>query len=226
MKPPPFFYPLAISLQIVYSLFRQKKGMTYAMVLLFGETLRHLRTKKGLSQQQLAERLHVERASVTNWEAGRRIPSIDMLFQISEALSVDATALMAAAGEHSEIPNVLLLDDDPISLEGEIPVLRKLMPNSNVIGFTKSTEALAFFQENPTALAFLDIELGQSSGLDLCRQLLELRPHTNVIFLTAYPEYSLDAWSIGASGFLLKPIDMDEVRRELSRLRYPVMGVL
>ena len=57
------------------------------MVLLFGETLRHLRTKKGLSQQQLAERLHVERASVTNWEAGRRIPSIDMLFQISEALS-------------------------------------------------------------------------------------------------------------------------------------------
>lgn len=200
--------------------------MTYAMVLLFGETLRHLRTEKGLSQQQLADRLHVERASVTNWEAGRRIPSIDMLFQIAEALEVDAATLLAAAGERSEVPNVLLLDDEPIILDGSIPVLRELMPKANVIGFTKSLEALTFFRENPVALVFLDIELARSSGLELCRQMLALRPHTNVIFLTAYPEYSIDAWNVGASGFLLKPLDADEVRRELSRLRYPVMGVL
>jgi len=196
------------------------------MVLLFGETLRHLRTEKGLSQQQLADRLHVERASVTNWEAGRRIPSIDMLFQIAEALEVDAATLLAAAGERSEVPNVLLLDDEPIILDGSIPVLRELMPKANVIGFTKSLEALTFFRENPVALVFLDIELARSSGLELCRQMLALRPHTNVIFLTAYPEYSIDAWNVGASGFLLKPLDADEVRRELSRLRYPVMGVL
>lgn len=196
------------------------------MVLLFGETLRHLRTEKGLSQQQLADRLHVERASVTNWEAGRRIPSIDMLFQIAEALEVDAATLLAAAGERSEVPNVLLLDDEPIILDGSIPVLRELMPKANIIGFTKSLEALTFFRENPVALVFLDIELARSSGLELCRQMLALRPHTNVIFLTAYPEYSIDAWNVGASGFLLKPLDADEVRRELSRLRYPVVGVL
>ena len=196
------------------------------MVLLFGETLRHLRTEKGLSQQQLADRLHVERASVTNWEASRRIPSIDMLFQIAEALEVDAATLLAAAGERSEVPNVLLLDDEPIILDGSIPVLRELMPKANVIGFTKSLEALTFFRENPVALVFLDIELARSSGLELCRQMLALRPHTNVVFLTAYPEYSIDAWNVGASGFLLKPLDADEVRRELSRLRYPVMGVL
>ena len=196
------------------------------MVLLFGETLRHLRTEKGLSQQQLADRLHVERASVTNWEAGRRIPSIDMLFQIAEALEVDAATLLAATGERSEVPNVLLLDDEPIILDGSIPVLRELMPKANVIGFTKSLEALTFFRENPVALVFLDIELARSSGLELCRQMLALRPHTNVVFLTAYPEYSIDAWNVGASGFLLKPLDADEVRRELSRLRYPVMGVL
>ena len=196
------------------------------MVLLFGETLRHLRTEKGLSQQQLADRLHVERASVTNWEAGRRIPSIDMLFQIAEALEVDAATLLAAAGERSEVPNVPLLDDEPIILDGSILVLRELMPKANVIGFTKSLEALTFFRENPVAFVFLDIELARSSGLELCRQMLALRPHTNVVFLTAYPEYSIDAWNVGASGFLLKPLDADEVRRELSRLRYPVMGVL
>ena len=88
------------------------------MVLHFGKTLRYLRTEKGLSQQQLAERLHVERASVTNWEAGRRIPSIDMLSQISEALGVDATALMAAAGDMgaSVAPQMLGIVVDRVSV--------------------------------------------------------------------------------------------------------------
>ena len=117
------------------------------MVLLFGETLRCLRTQKGLSQQQFADLLHVERASVTNWEADRRVPSIDMLFRIAEVLDVDATTLLAASSGRSEIPNVLLLDDESIIVDGAIPILRELMPNANVIGFTKSLEAMAFFRE-------------------------------------------------------------------------------
>ena len=76
------------------------------------------------------------------------------------------------------------------------------------------------------ALAFLDIELGRTSGLDLCRELLEIRPHTNVIYLTAYREYAFDAWKTGACGFLLKPLETETVRAQLSRLRYPVKGLL
>ena len=40
----------------------------------FGETLRQLRTKKGYSQQQLSEKLFVDRSSIANWETGRRVP--------------------------------------------------------------------------------------------------------------------------------------------------------
>jgi len=42
-----------------------------------------------------------------------------------------------------------------------------------------------------------------------------------VVFLTAYVEYSFDAWSTGASGFLLKPITAEAVRAQLKNLRYP-----
>ena len=76
------------------------------------------------------------------------------------------------------------------------------------------------------ALAFLDIELGRVSGLDLCREMLRIRPRTNVIFLTAFREYSLDAWDTGASGFLLKPLEVDAVKKQLAALRYPVGGLL
>jgi DNA-binding LytR/AlgR family response regulator len=67
----------------------------------------------------------------------------------------------------------------------------------------------------------LDIELGTASGLELCRRLLEINPCTNVVFLTAYADYSLDAWKTEASGFMLKPLTTEGVREQLKKLRYP-----
>lgn len=192
----------------------------------FGETLRRLRTEKGLSQQQLAVRLHMERPSVANWEAGRRMPDAATVYQIAEALSVDSSALLSAADDSGEAPNVLLVDDEPLIVTGGIPALQEAMPNANVVGFTKPSQALAFFSENPVALAFLDIELGRTSGLELCREMLRLRPHTNVIYLTAFREYAFDAWDTGACGYLLKPLETETVRAQLSRLRYSVKGLL
>ena len=192
----------------------------------FGETLRRLRTEKGLSQQQLAVRLHMERPSVANWEAGRRMPDAATVYQIAEALSVDSSALLSAADDSGEAPNVLLVDDEPLIVTGGIPALQEAMPNANVVGFTKPSQALAFFRENPVALAFLDIELGRTSGLELCREMLRLRPRTNVIYLTAFREYAFDAWDTGACGYLLKPLETETVRAQLSRLRYSVKGLL
>ena len=192
----------------------------------FGETLRRLRTEKDLSQRQLAARLHMERPSVANWEAGRRMPDAATVYQIAEALSVDSSALLSAADDPGEAPNVLVVDDEPVIVTGGIPVLQEAMPNANIIGFTKPSQALAFFSENPVALAFLDIELGRTSGLELCREMLRLRPRTNVIYLTAFREYAFDAWDTGACGYLLKPLETETVRAQLSRLRYPVKGLL
>ena len=192
----------------------------------FGETLRRLRTEKGLSQQQLAVRLHMERPSVANWEAGRRMPDAATVYQIAEALGVDSSALLSAADDSSEAPNVLLVDDETIIVTGGISVLQEAMPKANIVGFTKPSQALAFFRENPVALAFLDIELGRTSGLELCREMLRLRPRTNVIYLTAFREYAFDAWDTGACGYLLKPLETEAVRAQLSRLRYPVKGLL
>ena len=192
----------------------------------FGETLRRLRTEKGLSQQQLAVRLHMERPSVANWEAGRRMPDAATVYQIAEALGVDSSALLSAADDSSEAPNVLLVDDETLIVTGAIPILQEAMPKANIVGFTKPSQALAFFRENPVALAFLDIELGRTSGLELCREILQIRPRTNVIYLTAFREYAFDAWDTGACGYLLKPLETEAVRAQLSRLRYPVKGLL
>ena len=63
--------------------------------------------------------------------------------------------------------------------------------------------------------------MGNISGLDVCRELREINPHTNVVYLTAYKEYSFDAWSTGACGFMLKPLTAEGVREQLKKLRFP-----
>lgn len=192
----------------------------------FGEILRRLRMEKRLSQQQLADKLHVERSSLSSWEAGRRTPDTAMISRLAEVLGVGAAVLLFATENPDEPPNVLLVDDEGIILEGGLPVLRQALPGAPVFGFTKPSEAVDFVRNHPTALVFLDIEMGRVSGLELCRELIRLRPRVNVIYLTAFREYAFDAWDTGASGFLLKPLDVEAVRRQLLHLRYPVGGLL
>ena len=54
----------------------------------FNEKLQELRKGKGLTQEELAEKLFVSRAAISKWESGRGYPSIDSLKEISRFFSV------------------------------------------------------------------------------------------------------------------------------------------
>ena len=191
----------------------------------FSETLRKLRTEKGLSRQELADKMYVTRSTVARWEGGIRLPDAAMIYRLSAVLSADIDMLLSAAAKSDECPNVILVDDNKIILSGSLPVLEEVMPNASVTGFTKPAEAIEYAKANHISLAFLDIEMGTINGLDVCRKLLEVNSRVNVVYLTAYREYSFDAWSTGACGFLLKPLTVESVREQLSHLRYPIMGL-
>ncbi|MBR6090776.1 MAG: response regulator [Anaerolineaceae bacterium] len=191
------------------------------MSMLFAGTLKKLRTDRGLSQQDLAKQLYVTRSTIARWENGSRLPNAIMISRLAECLGVDLNTLLNAAAESEEALNVIIVDDRKIVLSGAVPILEETIPNAVITGFTRPSEAIEYAKENRVALAFLDIELGKTNGLDLCRTLLEINPRTNVVYLTAYIEYSFDAWSTGASGFMLKPITTEGVREQLKNLRYP-----
>ena len=187
----------------------------------FADSLRKLRTESGLSQQALADEVFVTRSTVARWEAGTRLPDALMISKLSEVLGADVNELLSAAAQSDECPNVIMVDDRKLILTGGLPILEEVMPDATVAGFTDVPEAIEYTKANRVALAFLDIELRSTSGLDLCRTLLEINPRTNVVFLTAYSDYAFDAWSTGASGFMLKPITAEGVRKQLNNLRYP-----
>ena len=193
------------------------------MTMLFADTLKRLRTKKGLTQKELADLIYVTRPAVTHWENGSRLPDAAMITRLAEVLGVDANVLLTAAAESDERPNVIMVDDNKVILNGGLQIIEQVIPNASVTGFTKPSEAVDFAKANRVALAFLDIDMGTVSGLNVCRELLEINPRTNVVYLTAYSEYSLDAWDTGAIGFMVKPLTVEGVRKQLKKLRYPFL---
>ena len=187
----------------------------------FADTLRRLRAESGLSQQELAKRMYVTLPTAARWENGSGLPDVVMMSRLARCLGVDVGVLLSAAAEGDEGLNVIVVDDRETVLARELPVLEEVMPDATIVGFTLPSEALEYARGNRVALAFLEIELRSANGLDLCRELLEINPRTNVVFLTDYAGYSLDAWGTGASGFMVKPIAPEGIREQLGHLRYP-----
>ena len=190
---------------------------------LFAKTLRNLREEKGLSQKQLGKLLFVNHSTIARWESGSRIPDAAMIPQIAQCLGVDTNLLLQTMYECEETPNIIIVDDSKVILTDALAVLGEVMPNAEITGFIRPREAIEYAKINRVSLAILDIELGITSGFDLCHTLTEINPRTNILFLTAYADYSLDAWKTEACGFMLKPLTTENVKEQLKRLRYPVM---
>ena len=188
---------------------------------LFAETLRNLRAKKGISQTQLARAMFVNNSTISKLENGIHLPDAAMISRLARVLEVDVRTLFSTASESDETPKIIMVEDNKPILNYNLQILEKVVPNAMIAGFNKPKMAVEYAKVNRVDLAFLDIELGTASGLDLCRALLEINPCTSVVYLTAYPDYSLDAWDTGACGFMVKPLTPEGVRRQLKNLRFP-----
>lgn len=71
---------------------------------MLGENIKELRKAKGLSQQELAERLHVVRQTVSKWEQGLSVPDADLLVRLADCLEVSVGELLGTPLPESAAP--------------------------------------------------------------------------------------------------------------------------
>ncbi|MCL5130226.1 LytTR family DNA-binding domain-containing protein [Algibacter sp. L4_22] len=104
----------------------------------------------------------------------------------------------------------ILVDDEISNLKGLQRKIKKLFPVIKVLGaFQKPEEAIeAILQEEPNIL-FLDIEMPRINGFELLAQLKNV--NFQVIFVTAYSEYAIEAFKKSAIDYILKPVDNDDL---------------
>lgn len=111
--------------------------------------------------------------------------------------------------------NAVCVDDEPLAVEYTLNQCAKLPEIDEIKGFTEASAALEWVREHNVDIALLDINMPEINGIMLAAKIKQISPHTAVIFLTAYKEYALDAFSVHASGYLLKPVPLEKLAAEI-----------
>ena len=117
---------------------------------------------------------------------------------------------------------IIVVDDESLALDGIMMGLEKVCPTADVRGFRDPVEALEQMKNEPADVAFLDIEMRDISGLELAVKLTGLNPKINIILTTGYKDYMEEAFDIHVSGYIMKPVTPDKLKKELEHLRYPI----
>ena len=118
--------------------------------------------------------------------------------------------------------NTLAVDDKQLALDALQRIMASLDPEGTCTLAHSAAEAMAYATGHLVDVAFLDIEMPGGGGLDLAREMKELNPKTNIVFVTAHSEYALEAHGLFPSGYLLKPATEAGVANVLENLRHPV----
>ena len=113
----------------------------------------------------------------------------------------------------------ILIDDEPMALE----VLANMLSpyeDIDIIGrYTNPTQALEKIKVSQVDIIFLDIEMGDVNGLELAQVFMEKDPQVEIVFVTAYSQYAVDAFELNALDYLLKPIQEKRLFKAIERLR-------
>ena len=112
-----------------------------------------------------------------------------------------------------------------IIVDDEKPAIDKLCKMVNeaesvtVLGtFLDPRKALDFVKDNQVELAFLDVEMPHIDGLALAESIMDIAPSINIVFVTAFSEYAVDAFRIHAIDYLLKPVENIRLLESINRI--------
>lgn len=117
---------------------------------------------------------------------------------------------------------IMIVDDEIPALNELMEMVKKVMPDAQVYGFTTLGEFKTAYIMHGCDVLFLDIEMGYANGIELGKEVRMLDPKINIIYVTGYSQYMPDAFKMHASGYLMKPASEKDVRDELENLRYNV----
>jgi len=110
--------------------------------------------------------------------------------------------------------NCIVVEDEPLAIERAKDFILKLPFLNLLTTFNNALEALAFLKSNKVDLLFLDIHIGEISGIDL----LESATITSqVIITTAYHEYALKGFDLQICDYLLKPYTFERFVQAIDR---------
>ena len=87
-----------------------------------------------------------------------------------------------------------------------------------IVEATSAREAVERLMEVRVDVMFLDISMPKTNGMELAEALHKLKNPPQVVFVTAYSEYALDAFGVDATDYLMKPVETDRLAQALDKI--------
>ena len=114
----------------------------------------------------------------------------------------------------------IVAEDETLLRKALLEQLGKAWPELRIVAECEDgASALEAIAEHRPDVAFLDIRMPGLTGLDVAAAIPEVSPATQVVFVTAYDQYAIDAFERGAIDYLLKPIAADRLAATVQRLK-------
>lgn len=110
----------------------------------------------------------------------------------------------------------MIVDDEGSNIDGLKQKLEQLFPEIEVVHcFQKPEDAISQLNEEQPDILFLDIQMPRINGFELLSQIRQV--NFQVVFVTAYSEFALEAFKQNAVDYVLKPIDNDDLKTAVDK---------
>ena len=114
----------------------------------------------------------------------------------------------------------VIAEDEALLRDSLVQLLGQVWPELEIVAACEDGgSALEAIAAHRPQLAFLDIRMPGLSGLEVASALLEAGVKTEVVFVTAYDQYAIDAFERGAVDYLLKPVSRERLAGTVGRMR-------
>ncbi len=110
--------------------------------------------------------------------------------------------------------NAVVIDDELIALKVIENFCREIENITIEKTFNNAEEGLTYLTKYPVDVVFLDVEMPNLNGIDLCKQ---IKQNTLVIFISSRPDYAVDGFNLNALDYLLKPFTFDRFKQAVDK---------
>jgi DNA-binding LytR/AlgR family response regulator len=115
------------------------------------------------------------------------------------------------------MPSALIVEDEPLLRQELADHLRALWPELEIAGHAENgIEAISMMETLQPDIVFLDIQMPGLNGMEVA---LHVPETTQIVFVTAYAEYAVQAFEAGAADYLVKPVNAARLMQTIKRLK-------
>jgi DNA-binding LytR/AlgR family response regulator len=118
-------------------------------------------------------------------------------------------------------PKAVIADDEPLLRERLADHLARLWPQLQVVGQARNgREAVELFEAHGPQVVFLDVHMPGMSGIEAARMIgTGAGAQAQIVFVTAYEQYAVQAFERGALDYLVKPFEPERLAQTVERLQ-------